>query len=177
MFTKNWYAMIAYSIGMNQDDFKNIIRNMEGNDGNSGSYGTAINLLNSNSGCPYIGRINDQSIAYSKSGVIIGSGTTAPTINDYALESRITTPLSSSGTITTTYNDNSVTHTSVFTITNNHTEEITISEIGIFNSSTAKSGEKYAYLLERTVLETPITISSGGVGQVTYTITINLPTA
>lgn len=59
------------------------------------------------------------------------------------------------------------------TITNNNETDITIGEVGIVY----QTGSSYSVLFERTVLESPITIPAGGVGQVTYTIRMNYPTA
>ena len=60
----------------------------------------------------------------------------------------------------------------VLTITNNNATDITIGEVGI-----VYQGSNTAALLERTVLDSPITIPAGGVSQITYTIRMNYPTA
>ena len=66
----------------------------------------------------------------------------------------------------------------VYTITNNNAEEITIREVALhvlFYRTT--SGSTNGCVIDRTVLDTPVTIPAGGVGQVEYTITFNLPTS
>lgn len=111
-----------------------------------------------------------------------GSGTTTPTIDDYRLEGAIAMNCTESHVVETSYAEDgtSATRKITYTITNNNDEPITIGEIGIFvcacwqtNYSGNKKYTAYPYLYERTVLESPITIPAGGVGQVTYSITEN----
>lgn len=106
------------------------------------------------------------------SGVVFGSGTTAPVINDNQLESRISTI---SGTVNYSVNkdDNFYAIIISATITNTASDDITIAEVGLYRNTTGNWGA----LVERTVLEAPVTIPAGGVGQITYTIRMNYPTA
>lgn len=109
---------------------------------------------------------------FSACGVCFGSGTTPPTEDDYRME----------GDLFTTYNysqtsaSNKSTMSYTYTITNTGTEDFTIREVGLIASAYAKHSSNYYYysdcvLLERTVLESPITIpANGGVGQITYTL-------
>lgn len=108
-----------------------------------------------------------------------GSGTTTPTIDDYRLEGAIAMNCTESHVVETSYAEDgtSATRKITYTITNNNDEPITIGEIGIFVCACWCTGyykyTSYPYLYERTVLESPITIPAGGVGQVTYSITEN----
>ena len=112
--------------------------------------------------------------------VFFGDGTTEPTIDDYTLSGEFITGITTSYTFDISANDDGSgsAATVKYTITNNNEEAITISEIGIFTSiywqSSSSTSSKYtsaAILAERTLLETPITIEPGGVGQIAYTIT------
>ena len=70
-----------------------------------------------------------------------------------------------------------------YTITNTGDEAFTIKEIGLFATPSLQKGPDiavsgtFSILLDRTILDTPVTIPAGGIGQVEYTITFNLPTA
>ena len=111
--------------------------------------------------------------------VFFGSGTTPPTIDDYRLEGEIAMNCTCSYVKTSSFAEDgtSCTHEATYTITNNNDEPVTIGEIGIFVCACWRvnysSYISYPYLYERTVLESPITIPAGGVGQVTYSITEN----
>lgn len=177
MFTRNWYAaMGAHMYSITPGDAQNVQKSFTGNPPSSFSSQTAVTV--NNSGFPYIGKVCTASTpGYSNTGVVIGSGTTPPSIEDYKLENRIITPTASSGTVTSTFDDSGVVHTSILTITNNHTEAITIAEIGLYAVGSNKNGESYSVLYDRTLLENPITIEPGGVGQITYTIRMDFPAA
>jgi len=119
--------------------------------------------------------------SYSKTppGVVFGTGNTPPTVDDYTLSGSFISGLSTSNVTvaeTTSKNDDgSMVFTYVYTINNSTGADITIGEIGI--QTYANSSSYYInVLVERTVLDTPVTIAAGGVGQVTYTIRMNYPT-
>ena len=107
-------------------------------------------------------------------GVSFGTGTTPATVSDYCLESILTNskinvsvPSAVSYSRVDTYEEYSVT----FGITNQTSDAITISEIGLI---TQPNGGSYDMaLVDRTVLDTPITIPAGQSKQITYTIRFN----
>ena len=107
--------------------------------------------------------------------VVLGTGNEPPALSDYKLSGDIVTGFGSNVSFSgenagdETYSQG----TAVMTITNNNETDITIGEVGIVY----QTGSSYSVLFERTVLESPITIPAGGVGQVTYTIRMNYPTA
>lgn len=114
----------------------------------------------------------------SYGGVILGTGDTPPTFDDYKLAGDIISGFVYTSTLSANSDENGVTLKAKYTITNNNASEITIKELGLINGmggSTFTASEKG--LLDRTVLDNPVTIPAGGVGQVEYTITFNLPTA
>ena len=123
----------------------------------------------------YNSSIKDSAVGY---GVAFGDGNTPVTFDDYKLSGHIITGL------TVSYNkvlshayDDRATMTVVYTITNNNAEAVTIREIGMFGHSryTEQSSSEVIMLMDRTVLDSPVTIEPNGVGQVTYTINLNYP--
>lgn len=108
-------------------------------------------------------------------GVIFGSGTIPPTIDDYNLSGSLLTTITASVNYNFTTDDSGVCYEAVYTITNTGASEITIGEIGLLAGGDSAPNKKF--LVERTVLDNPVTIPAGGIGQVTYTIRMNYPTA
>ena len=113
--------------------------------------------------------------AVSATGVSFGTGTTPATVSDYFLESILTTteisvstPSAVSFSQFDTYEEYSVT----FGVTNKTAEAITISEVGLTAVPYSYSTASYV-LVDRTILDTPITISAGQSKQITYTIRFN----
>lgn len=99
--------------------------------------------------------------------IILGNGTTEPTPEDYCLESQITTNLSCDN-VSVSRNTTVKTYTATFS--NSGTSPITVTEIG-YVSRTGYGTDHMVYddfLMDRTVLETPITIPAGESRTVTY---------
>lgn len=113
--------------------------------------------------------------ASNEAGVSFGTSDEAPTMDDYNLKGTLLTKenINASCASQSTIDDTGVTIIGTYAISNISDKEITINEIGYF----AQNGTGYAFLYDRTVLDTPVTIPAGGVGQVTYTIRFNYPTA
>lgn len=110
-------------------------------------------------------------------GAILGTGNTPPTLDDYKLSGNLVTGFSYTSSKKVTFEDNGATIEFLYTITNTTEDSIYIGEIGIISNLNGNSnGENYKALLERTVLDSPVTIPAGGVGQITYTIRMNYPT-
>lgn len=109
-------------------------------------------------------------------GIVIGKGTTPATLDDYCLEWLITSGMTASNSRGIDENGNPYT---LITLTNITDKAITVGEIGVvgYGYYQAGSSSPKHILLDRTVLESPITIEPGGVGQITYTIRFNYPTA
>lgn len=117
-------------------------------------------------------------------GVVFGNGTAAESIDDYNMSGDLFTTYEVSSTNEYVVDDNGASRTITYTLTNTGTEDFTVSEIGIIGylserfDALKSTGYDYYYatniLLERTLLETPITIpANNGVGQVSYTISMN----
>ena len=113
----------------------------------------------------------------ASTGVKFGDGNSHATMDDYCLSGNLLTNLDITANTTRTVEDGGVTVQHVYTITNKNTEDITIREVGmVAGIPYGTSISKHMALIERTVLDSPVTIPAGGVGQVTYTIRFNYPT-
>ena len=101
--------------------------------------------------------------------LMLGTGTTTPTADDYRLESPITTNLSCDSV---SVSRTSLTKTYTATFTNSGSSDITVTEVGfiVYILYDFSSSDEYPdhFLMDRTVLETPITIPAGESRTVTY---------
>ena len=105
-------------------------------------------------------------------GVSFGIGTTPATTSDYCLESILgSTQISVSVPSAVSYSrgDAFDEYSVSFGVTNKTAEAITISEVGLIASP---SSTNYV-LVDRTVLDAPVTIPAGQSKQITYTIRFN----
>lgn len=99
--------------------------------------------------------------------IILGNGTTEPTPENYCLESQITENLSCDSV---SVSRNTTTKTYTATFSNSGTSDIMVTEIG-YVSRMGYGTNNIVYdnfLMDRTVLETPITIPAGESRTVTY---------
>lgn len=103
--------------------------------------------------------------------LMLGTGTTAPTADDYCLESPITTNLSCDSV---SVSRTSLIKTYTATFTNSGSSDITVTEVGFwicilysYSNSDEKSDN---FLMDRTVLDTPVTIPAGESRTITYTL-------
>lgn len=110
-----------------------------------------------------------------KGGVLFGAGTSPATTQDYKLDTPITTGLSIVFPKSLTYakgasfEDVAVT----YGVTNISSSEITIAEIGLIVAMLDAESLYDNFLVDRTVLDTPVTIPAGESKQITYTIRFN----
>ena len=116
--------------------------------------------------------MNKHAVNPNDSGVSFGIGTTPAAVSDYCLESilgdtqiSVTVPSAVSFSRGNTYEEYSVT----FGVTNKTADAITISEVGLI----AAPQTAYPVLVDRTVLDAPVTIPAGQSKQITYTIRFN----
>lgn len=115
-------------------------------------------------------------------GVFFSNGTTPPTFNDYAPSGELFVTYTATCTRTFSFDEDGCEQVLNYTLTNTGTEDFTIGEVGLLTYARQKhkSYNRYYYyniVTERTVLETPITIPAGGVGQITYKLRMNIPSA
>ena len=121
--------------------------------------------------------MNNWAKSITTTGVSFGTGTTPATASDYVLESvlgdnkiNVSTPSSISFSRYDTYEEYTVT----FGVTNKTADAITISEMGLTAMPySPSSGSNYYALVDRTVLDAPVTIPAGQSKQITYTIRFN----
>jgi len=119
----------------------------------------------------------------SSQGIHVGTGDTAPTEDDYNLESTVTSGLSSSSPSATrdADNDGNPFVEFLFTLTNTTGSDIVIKEIGyfqkiIFNTTyKSTSSSDTVVMLDRTVLSTPVTVPANDSAAVKYRLTTVLP--
>lgn len=101
-------------------------------------------------------------------GIAFGSGTTPPQKTNYKLENHITSGLTYSGNNT---NQTDKVVNWVQTVQNTSTEQITITEVGLF--ARYANGSYATVLLTRTVLDTPVVLQPNDVKSFTITIDYN----
>lgn len=139
---------------------------------------TIAETMLSSSAKPYslLGAISSpyNAITYGSTiaGTWYGKGTTPATLDDYTLEEpftddRVTGVCGGPSSLTNTEGPDHYRISATHQITNNTTEEVTITEIGCFVAVTS-AGK--VCLLDRTVLETPIVIPAKETVSVEYVI-------
>ena len=117
-------------------------------------------------------RIGNTSVA----GVWLGSGNTPPTEDDYILDNRITSGLSAgSPSMATGLDGDGNPYLSLtYLLTNGTASDITVREVGYVQSISCASGlgstenADLKYLLDRTVLETPLVVPANGTAVLRY---------
>lgn len=123
------------------------------------------------------------STSSSSTGIHLGTGDTAPTENDYALESKISSGITAS-TPTRQYNkDNNGNPylTLMFTVTNTTSSDIIVKEIGFVQSAylatnmgSSQSSNGTHILLDRTILSQPVTIPANDSAAIKYTLKVDV---
>ena len=163
MLTKNFYS---YMRAVFQDTSAEFVK----------TDGTATSKTYYNADNPFV-VMKNWAASISTAGVSFGTGATPATASDYVLESildntkiNVSVPSAVSYSRGDTYDEYSVS----FGVTNKTTETITISEVGLTAAPYYSSGSTSVYVLvDRTVLDTPVTIPAGQSKQITYTIRFN----
>lgn len=181
MLLKNWYKLLA-RVFSNTADENTHATNTDGSKGSA----SAANSSANNGGCCLSPTVQSSMAPYmgwpragyaNAGGVVFGNGSGPVSFDDYKLSGDVHTNFSASNvTPTITTDENGVTLTALYTITNTGDAEMVISEIGLLACRAQVSSAAWSVLVEHTVLDTPVTIAAGGVGQVTYTIRMNYPT-
>lgn len=109
-------------------------------------------------------------------GIYIGSGTTAATEDDYAMENVITS-CTATITDTTVYDSENYRYIErlEITISNPTAADVTVSELGLFVSvqtassrGTSTSANPKLFMVEHTVLATPVTVPAGEASVIRY---------
>lgn len=163
MILRNWYNTVKAEIT------HSVIEN-----GVIAHNGTAnpVGWYANNTGCSNF-NMNTVMISGSAYGgcLVVGNGTTPPTLDDYKLENRITSGLD--GSLVRTTDSSGI---SYIDFTNISTSAITVSEIGLYGYAYmgAGSSSSNAILIERSTFD-PITIQPGEIARIEYKININVP--
>ena len=170
------------------NNFKNLLKTMLTMSAANRRYGVPVTDIDGNTTYA-VGQNQSGSWPYSlamdfyanasAAGIHLGSGTTAPSVNDYSLESRIYSGLSvtkaeqvgegldSSGNLQCK---------TVLTVKNNNSSSVTIGEIGYVQNIRCVStqGETTLttkrVLFDRTLLNNPVTIPAGESAAITYVL-------
>ena len=176
MLTKNFYVLLAAGATSESERKPLPLKGWDGSDN--------LNYYWYNLGPQIYIKTAMQSVATSAPSpatsftrVMFGTGDTPPTINDYNLSGNIITGLVATKATTNLINSDSLSISTLYTLTNTGAEPVTIKEVGLGQSFKYHGSSENSCLIDRTVLDTPVTIPAGGVGQVEYTITFNYPTA
>lgn len=114
-----------------------------------------------------------QDLSSVTSGIVLGTGTAEPTLEDYYLSGDMVTGVTAAISVSFEDVGGAILKSAVLRVTNGGAEPITIGEVAYFHYM--GQGSDPVVMLDRTVLEVPITIAPAGIGQVTYTIRMNYP--
>lgn len=155
MFTRNYHSMKSYALFSKAP----VVATISGADSSH------------ENGMPKITTLLASLQTSYTAGVILGTGDTAPTLYDYKLAGDLVTGFTYSHTVTSGKDEKGPWARAKYTITNNNAAAVTIKEIALLAGSTV-------CMIERSVLEKPITIEGGGgVGQIEYTVRYDVPTS
>ena len=113
-------------------------------------------------------------------GIFFGSGTTPPTVNDYTLETPVSGLSAAIATCAFSWTESGLEAVRAIVVTNNSTSAVTISEVGSFtpylksqSSAVANPVGGGLFMIDRTVLETPIILVPGETKTINYAIKFN----
>lgn len=193
MLTKNYYALLTTAL-MGQNASGDVAIDTSGTTRvlySNGNYlATSYNYMSAGAVlAPYNNNgnhencleayIGDMTTASNYEPVRFGSGSTPATVDDYKLESVHTNGLTvvSQTAINQSLKNNVITRQYSYILKNTKSTDVVVGEIGLFyNGYYGSSSSRSKFMLDRTVLDEPITIAPGGTGTVVYTLTIKVPT-
>lgn len=179
MFVKNWYKVFSVHMTGKTTTFEaESIRplNQLGDTlsvGISKNYAELVNTMMVNAFQNY----NEYTLA-STPGVMFGTSNTPVTLDDYKLSGSVLNQQLTASVSTILEPETEKCRVKIiYTLTNTSSESVTINEVGMFTKPASSAGYLTIFMIERTVLDAPVTIEPSGVGQVVYNIDINYPTA
>lgn len=179
MLLKNYYKAVSSFMEGSGSSTANKLKNYGGDLIKPASYYETVTYMTPTLGTgTYYASLSrmSKSIADANLGIIIGTGDTPVTLDDHRLSGNMITAFAGSVVSSFTADENGATLTALCTITNSGSESITIREVGLLGKDKGTSSTSSTFLVERTVLDVPLTIEPGNVGQLTYTIKLNYPT-
>lgn len=133
-------------------------------------------LTGISSSVPILNEITTLLSAYDNAGVVLGTGDDEMSMDDYQISGSIITGLKATTAVYTAFDDNAASRMVEFTLSNTTSIDKTIKEVAYIAYIYMDGvGGRY-FMIDRTVLEEPLTIPSGGVGKLRYMIEIKMPT-
>ena len=114
-------------------------------------------------------------VAKGSYGTFFGTGTTPAMVDDIKMQSPIddsTLSFSNASAITASVGPDHMRMSINYDVTNNGTNDVAISEIGVFGTLVSSDPP---FMLDHTVLETPIIIPAGDTKPIAYAVIINYP--
>jgi hypothetical protein len=177
MLTKNFYNTLAAS-GANLG----MVGAVKGTKGDDFKYYSGSSA-GSNAPLYFFGMNGVTTNAHPTAGcVAVGTGKTPATPDDVMLESPVTSGVSiaTQNAVSYSKDDSGVHLCATYGIRNTGSDPLEISEIGCFGTVKTYSGSTSittVFLVDRTVLETPVVIPPRESRQITYTISLRYPTA
>lgn len=179
MFTKNFYSVLVRTL-FNEDA---PIKRTDGSEQDAAYAERYSNISISTTGTKnywHAFMYKWASTIYSE-GVFFGTGTTAPTKDDYKPENALTESdisVANPSQIIVNQTDDYIEAIVCFAVTNISSSAITISEIGCLGFLRGSSNASYytadsthpPYLAERQLLETPITLEAGEAEGIQYRV-------
>lgn len=171
MFTQNYYNLIANMVASAGATTSNVDPSLILIDVYGVPHAEGFNWNNS---FPYnvssAPTVSVDNISSSSRGICIGTDNTPPTLCDTTLKSQITSGISMSLASTVRGCDvpGSPYVEYKISVTNTSSEPITIREIGYKQNANSLANTSYIVLLDRTVLEEPLTIQAGDSGIIDY---------
>ncbi len=111
-------------------------------------------------------------------GIHVGTGDTAATEDDYMLESLITSGLTGAITVIKGMDTNDLPYVTYnLVLTNTTSSDIVVKEIGMYqqescgaSAGATSSLSNRVFMVDRTVLDTPVTVPAGGNAAIFYTL-------
>lgn len=173
MVTKIFKSVLALMLVSTESKGYILAKNVGGTEGLLAPYFSSDNFPNAITNTVQIGS------GTTSAGIYLGTGDTAPTEDDYALASRITTGLTASAPVQSNGVDESGNPYKqlIFTLTNTTSADIVVKEIGYVqslrsgyvNSPTVITNNRF--MLDRTVLSSPVTVpANNGTVAIKYTL-------
>ena len=174
MITKNWYILQSLNMLAEEKRFLTDLHALDWNGTGKYYYYPFERDINIYSALALV----KTNLTITSHGVLFGTGDTPASLDDYKLAGDLIQNIATIVSRTYSYSEEKQSIKAIYTITNNNTEEITIKEVALTVPFCYDKGSFLsACIIDRTVLDTPVTIPAGGIGRVEYTITFNLPTA
>lgn len=170
MLTKNWFIFFKNYFASTND-------NLQIKAVNTGGTEKVVYGANTHSSLfPTIKTALSSNIL-TDSGICFGDGDTPPTEDDYTLSGSHLTGLVSIDTKSESSIDGEdVVFTMHYTLENKGTTAVTVKEVAWVSGHRITMNNNGYFMLDRTLLDSPVTIEPGSVAKITYTRSLTIPT-